>query len=272
MSKEYKELSNQVLGIIGDEKIPSQSALGKIIKDAANQWYGVDQEKTDEFVESFSLSTLENGPQEDERERCDAYATYGSYYGVGTLGSIIPALEEISFGNSISLISDIAGISDGSQLKEAAAGIDAEKTIDILKAIHNNWVVDNGKKYSREGKSFMFMPLELLPYDEVEKDLLFVSPILESAGINVEAMNLEETFNEKQETYFISNEISDKESLAKHIKQVVSKSYEPLQTTQFEGKDISTLVDDRVVDDVIGALGDDKLEQLYDTCIDEGLE
>lgn len=107
-------------------------------------------------------------------------------------------------------------------------GKDLDKAVvDVLGTIHDNWVKDNGKKFDapgREKKLYQFTDLRMMSYggDGATADLLFLRPILEGAGIEIDDASLEQTFNEMQKSYLADHDIHDKEGLTNYFKNIAT--------------------------------------------------
>ena len=101
-----------------------------------------------------------------------------------------------------------------------------DTVIKILSEIHDQWVVDNDKKYNRDAgnidrRLYQHLPLELIGEKEAASDLLFLAPFLEEMGIKVGTMG--------QYSYISSPEIVEAYNKAverlekqrqQHLKQV----------------------------------------------------
>ena len=76
---------------------------------------------------------------------------------------------------------------------------DKEKfTLDVLSNIHNDWVENNVAKLrdpNRINKRYQAMPLELIGFDEAKSDLLFLEPILNAGGMDVNEERLREAYD-----------------------------------------------------------------------------
>ena len=76
--------------------------------------------------------------------------------------------------------------------------------IHALDKIHRRWIDDNTKKFfdeKRRGKRYMFLPIEFIGWDEVLKDYVFLSPILQLLGIRAETCAIQEAYAINQEPY-----------------------------------------------------------------------
>ena len=65
--------------------------------------------------------------------------------------------------------------------------------MDTLFHVHDGWVKDNVKKFNAREKKHQHMPSELIGWNEAKADLLFVRPIFEAAGIEVNEEELEQS-------------------------------------------------------------------------------
>lgn len=108
-------------------------------------------------------------------------------------------------------------------------GESIEKNIlEILSQIHDNWVQNNGSKFQARKKDYQFVDLKLLPFNEVESDLIFLQPILEAVGIEINLLKLKETFFSMQNEYMLKNNITSHENLVDFLKRG-SSSYSALK-------------------------------------------
>ena len=74
--------------------------------------------------------------------------------------------------------------------------------IEALCSIHNNWMKNHGNNFQKPGrdKDYQFVDLRLMSFgdDGATADLIFLRPILESCGIEIDMDKLEQRFNEMQ--------------------------------------------------------------------------
>jgi len=94
-----------------------------------------------------------------------------------------------------------------------------EFVISILSKIHNGWVKDCPQKFSQEGenKQFKHMPIELIGWEEVKSDLIFVKPILEKLGMSIDEQQLEGEYNERVANFLGMRNINGIENLRDEI-------------------------------------------------------
>lgn len=74
--------------------------------------------------------------------------------------------------------------------------------IEALCSIHNNWMRNHGNNFQKTGrdKDYQFVDLRLMSFgdDGATADLIFLRPILESCGIEIDMDKLEQRFNDMQ--------------------------------------------------------------------------
>ncbi len=93
--------------------------------------------------------------------------------------------------------------------------------IDTLFAVHDGWVQDkeNVKKFNAREKKHQHMPSELIGWEEAKADLLFIRPIYEAAGIEVNEEELEQVYNDRVKEFFLNRGIKTASDLSSSIAQ-----------------------------------------------------
>lgn len=107
---------------------------------------------------------------------------------------------------------------------EKAKGLTDQQKLGVLSTIHDGWV----DKYSDE-KTFnkkvsrnqlrQYAPLELIGWNEVKSDLLFLNPILASIGVNVDEQSLESEYHSMVASYLEENQINSPDDLTDLVSQ-----------------------------------------------------
>lgn len=174
----------------------------------------------------------------------------GVYHGAAaatskkTYGSEIAAINGL-----VKLIGDTEGISEEEKVKLAeqikeeiytkstisediairirkamkVKGVEAS-IVDVLRTIHDNWVKENGNKFDapdRQKKLYQFGDLITMTYgdDGATADLLFLQPILEGAGIEVDVEGkLKAEFERQQREYLQKHGITDAKGLREYVR------------------------------------------------------
>ena len=102
------------------------------------------------------------------------------------------------------------------------------------------------------GKLYQFVDLKLLDFKEAKLDLLFLKPILEANGIELDEVALQQEFLQEQREFLEANGIKDKVDLQEKLGQGAS-FYPPLEgVTTSKGKTAEPeLITDRLQDSTI---------------------
>ena len=87
--------------------------------------------------------------------------------------------------------------------------------IDILSDVHDVWVKNNSKKFNSvnikngqevpRAKEYQHLPLQLIGFDEVKLDLIYVEPIVNACGIEIDEKELKAEYDKSVEDFFIEN-------------------------------------------------------------------
>ena len=129
--------------------------------------------------------------------------------------------------------------------------------VKMLSTVHDEWVRNNSNNFMKETdgkrrkKEYQFVPLELLSWKEAKSDLLFLKPILEAAGIEVDEKEIEQQFDVAQKEFLAEHGIVSREALRDKF-QSGSKFYPVLEglDTKFGGNIESLLKDETILEDM----------------------
>lgn len=130
--------------------------------------------------------------------------------------------------------------------------------IKMLSTVHNEWVRNNPNNFMKEtdgkrrNKEYQFVPLELLSWKEAKSDLLFLRPILEASGIDIDEKQVEEQFVVAQKEFLAEHGIVSEEALKRKL-QSGSKFYPALEglETKFGGNIENLLKDQTILEDIV---------------------
>lgn len=112
--------------------------------------------------------------------------------------------------------------------------IDAKDlTIYALNEVHNEWVKNNKYKFADKKRWFQFLPLEYLGWKEVDKDFIYVKPIIESLRKEVSPETIKTKYLTKVNEYLKAHNIKNRKYLEEELKETVN-TYEPLDEYQKE--------------------------------------
>lgn len=135
-----------------------------------------------------------------------------------------------------------------------------KSTIEILGNIHDGWVKGNGKKFvdpKRQNKLYQFADLRMMTFgdDGALADLIFVEPVLNGAGIEVDRGNLRREFNRQQYEYMDKQGIksySDIEGIKEYLKKL-PEVYTPVTEAKI-AKDSERVVADELTPERIESM------------------
>ena len=113
--------------------------------------------------------------------------------------------------------------------QEISSKVDNLAIIDILSVVHDEWVKNNPNNFLRvnkdkngqdkpRNKEYQFVPLEMLSWKEAKSDLLFLKPILEAAGVEVDETALQQQFELAQKEFLIDKKIYSRDNLEAALK------------------------------------------------------
>ena len=87
--------------------------------------------------------------------------------------------------------------------------------IGVLSDVHDVWVKENSIKFNsttiKDGvetpraKEYQHLPLQLIGFDEVKVDLIYVEPIINACGIKIDEKELKAEYDKSVEDFFIDN-------------------------------------------------------------------
>lgn len=105
----------------------------------------------------------------------------------------------------------------GQDFEKAQKGKSKEDIIlDALATIHDGWTRDNSKKFTdpkRSDKKYQHFPIELIGWKEATSDLLFLEPILNYFGVEVDKAKLQARYNERVADFLETNGFADENGL-----------------------------------------------------------
>lgn len=189
-------------------------------------WNGLSDKEATHIVATQSFADLEN----------QCWATSSIIYAINKIGDILQLTNsrKEDFTNAIlSKDHTFINLYDETIYKNIsdkwkyANFNDEYKTLFILESVHNGWVKDNVKKFNKEGrenKRYQHLPLEIIGWKEAKADLLFVEPILNAIGVELNEEKLEKLYNSKCARYYDLMDIEDVNDLADHILHI-NKTY-----------------------------------------------
>ena len=198
-----------------------------VAKAALINWNGLSEEEASIKIQSESVQELEG----------QVYAMGSMKYAVVGISKQIGLSEEETIKFFDAVINgpenaDIFGI-----VRNKMQGFSEEQKLGVLNTIHDGWVVDNSsektfnKKVDRQ-QLRQYAPLELIGWNEVRSDLLFLNPVLESVGVQVDEEVLSQAYHTRVENYMDEMKINSQDDLTSLVQQ--GRNYYPVLPKDLE--------------------------------------
>ena len=124
-------------------------------------------------------------------------------------------------------------------VSEKTQGFTEEQKLGVLATIHDGWIVDNSsektfnKKVDRQ-QLRQYAPLELIGWNEVRSDLLFLNPVLASVGIQVDEVTLAQAYHTRVANYMEEMKINNQDDLTGLVQQ--GRNYYPVLPEELDAR------------------------------------
>ena len=201
-----------------------------VAKAALMQWPPYySEEEANAKIQTESVQELEN----------QVYAMSSVKYAVIGIAKEIGLTEEetTNFFEAVIKGPENAEIFD--LVREKTQAFLEEQILEVLSTIHDGWIVDNSnektfnKKVDRQ-QLRQYAPLELIGWNEVKSDLLFLNPVLESVGVQVDEEALAQAYHTRVANYLEEMQISSKDDLTTLIQR--GRDYYPILPEELDEK------------------------------------
>lgn len=213
----------------------------EIAKQALMSWNGLSEEEATRVATTESIESLEG----------QVWAMSSVKSAVESLANSLGLTEEEKQTFENAVVNGPENNPIFSEISEKTKGMNVEQldnlTIDSLSFIHDNWVKDNSSEKAFEKKKDreqlrQYAPLEVIGWNEAKNDLLFLSPILNSIGVNLSASgfrmtSLKESYYERVENFFkekgpfLANLIREGKDFYPALSDDLASKLTPLATT-----------------------------------------
>ena len=141
---------------------------------------------------------------------------------------------------------------------------DNYEILNILSEIHDKWVEGNASKFNkegREGKRYQHLPIELIGWKEAKADLLFVKPVLNAIGVEVNEEKLQTEFNRHCAEYIVAHNIDSHEKLEEHILNIGKTYHSVTESNTTNDAEIAK----QIADQVVARLPETKVKENFET-------
>jgi len=234
-------------------------------KQALMSWHKMSEEEADKKVRE---STFEELDSITGASRSIIYAAKGIAKALGLseertqeFVDCVLAKDSVSVKKEhLDIFVEVAVALESANKKEVA--------LQALSEIHDGWVKDYAHKFNQEGrenKRYQHLPIEMIGWEEVKSDLLFLSPVLETVFANIDEKSLENGYNARVQKFFADKKLLDENggiSKSKTTKAILSGSsfysaLSPVNSTQDQevAQDMFGQVKERVGNIVTKTIG-----------------
>lgn len=232
-----------------------------VAKAALMNWNGLTEEQANQKIQTESVQELES----------QVYAMSSMEHATLGVANELGLGEEEKEQLWNAVINGPENAEIFSTVAQKANGFTNEQILNVLSTIHDGWVIDNSsdktfqKKVDRE-QLRQYAPLELIGWNEVQSDLLFLNPILSSIGVSVNENQLSASYHERVAKYFEQNNIDDYVSLVSLLEQ--GRQYYPTLPENLENnlKSMTGTMASQIVSN--WTKKDSQTEQLFESRFD----
>lgn len=189
-----------------------------VAKEALMNWNGLTKEEAKNIISSQTFDEIE----------AQVYAKGSMDYAIDGILKYFSGKMEVPVldGDRKDLANFVYNGSDSRIASSLELMASSQKTeqlndmiMDTLFNVHDGWVKDNQKKFMARDKKHQHMPSELIGWKEAKADLLFIRPIFERAGVEVNEETLEQVYNDRVKEIFLDKGITTSRQLSDSITQ-----------------------------------------------------
>ncbi len=200
-----------------------------VAKAALINWNGLSEEEANSKIQTESVQELES----------QIYAMGSMKYAVAGIASQIGLSEEETTNFFKAVINGLENAEIFEIVRERIQGFTEEQQLEVLSTIHDGWVADNSsektfiKKVNRQ-QLRQYAPLDLIGWNEVRSDLLFLKPILESVNVQINEEALSQAYHKRVANYIETMGINSQDDLTALVKQ--GRYYYPALPQELEAR------------------------------------
>ena len=198
-----------------------------IAKKALINWNGLTEQEATEKINNETVEQLES----------QVYAMDSVKFAVIGIGKEIGLTEEEITNFFTVVVNGPENSELFNLISSKISGISEQQKLNILSVIHDGWVVSNSseKKFNKKvdrQQLRQYAPLELIGWNEVKSDLLFLEPILSSVGVSVNEETLQKAYYERVADYLENQNINNQTDLINLISK--GKAYYSVLPSELE--------------------------------------
>jgi len=199
----------------------------KIAKAALINWNGLSEEEATIKIQTESVQELEK----------QVNAMNSIKYAVIGIATQISLTNDETTNFFDAIINGPENAEIFNSIKQKIQTFTEEQKLNVLSTIHDGWVIKYSDKETFNKKVNkqqlrQYAPLDLIGWNEVKSDLLFLKPILETIRIQVNEETLQDVYHTRVSNYMEKYQINSQEDLNALIKQ--GKNYYPILPKELE--------------------------------------
>lgn len=214
-----------------------------VAKAALINWNGLSEEEANIKIQTESVQELES----------QVYAMSSMKYAVVGIAKQAGLNEEETTNFFEAVINGPEDSEIFRLISEKMQGFTEEQKLGVLTTIHDGWVVDNSsektfnKKVDRQ-QLRQYAPLELIGWNEVKSDLLFLNPVFASVGVQVDEIALAQAYHNRVANYMEEMKINNHDDLSALVQQ--GRNYYPALPEELDARllPMSELVSSQIIE------------------------
>ena len=200
-----------------------------VAKAALINWNGLSEGEANAKIQTESVQELES----------QVYAMDSMKYAVVGIAKQVGLNEEETTNFFEAVINGPENAEIFVIVREKMQGFSEEQKLEVLATIHDGWVVGNSsektfnKKVDRQ-QLRQYAPLDLIGWNEVRNDLLFLTPILAAVGVQIDEETLAQAYHTRVANYMEKMKINSPDDLTALVQQ--GRDYYPILPEELEAR------------------------------------
>ena len=200
-----------------------------VAKAALINWNGLSEGEANAKIQTESVQELES----------QVYAMDSMKYAVVGIAKQVGLNEEETTNFFEAVINGPENAEIFVIVREKMQGFSEEQKLEVLATIHDGWVVGNSsektfnKKVDRQ-QLRQYAPLDLIGWNEVRNDLLFLTPILAAVGVQIDEETLAQAYHTRVANYMEKMKINSPDDLTALVQQ--GRGYYPILPEELEAR------------------------------------
>lgn len=177
-------------------------------KAALINWCGMSQEEAEQKIQTESRAAIEkqtgaHGSVYDAATRIAKEFSLDEKQTVGFINEVLGKTKETEMTELIK--GKIETIKNNPYVSDLADRLEAKLALETCDAIHKGWTGRNSTPFfgakDAKDQQYQYTPSEFIGWGEVKADLLFLKPVADSVGLNIDEASMKELYAERVVDY-----------------------------------------------------------------------